>query len=64
MSIGAALTETSDESDSHQYSKCKLCNKSIKTCEMRSHVGAHILSDNLKYRLDFVVDQMEIVRTN
>ena len=53
MSIGAALPETPDDSDSHQYSKCKLCNKSIKTREMRSHVGAHILSDNLQYRCGF-----------
>ena len=52
-SIGAGLLETPDESDSHLYSTCKLCNESIKTREMRFHVGAHILSDNLQYRCGF-----------
>ena len=42
-----------DDLDSHFNLKCKLCNRMIKPIEMRTHIGAHILKDNLKYKCGF-----------
>ena len=52
-SIGVTIMEYSGENDSPMSTKCKLCNKRKKTDEMRSHIGAHILSEKLIYNCGF-----------
>ena len=42
-----------EDIDSHLNITCKLCSKMIKLNQMRIHVGAHILGDNLKYKCGF-----------